>query len=260
MGSYQPNIMLRLRQTECEHNVHILFAVESGSRAWGFASPDSDWDVRFVYVHKPEWYFQIAERKDTIEKMYPDGIDLSGWELGKALRLFKRSNPSLFEWLESPVVYSEDKAFMAKIRKLESRYFNADKAMFHYNHTYKKHYDSYMEDYGLPLKRFMYYLRGVLVCKWLEQHKSVPPVLFEELVNATVDNGTIKEQIARLLELKRQSKEHNMMPVDEQLFGWAHEQAEHYDSLVKKLRVENKTNTDEALDRLYFEEVQSFLH
>lgn len=259
MRDNQPDILLRLRQTECEHNVRILFAVESGSRAWGFASPDSDWDVRFVYVHKPEWYFQIEERKDTIERMYPDDIDLGGWELGKALKLFKRSNPSFFEWLESPVVYCEDKPFMSKIRNLECRYFDADRAMFHYNHIYKKHNDRYIEDYGLPLKRFLYYLRGVLVCKWLERHRCVPPVLFENLVNATVDNGRIKKQIAQLLELKRQSMEHNMMPVNGQLFGWTLEQAEYYDCLVKKLRVEKKTNTDVALNRLYFDEVGFYL-
>lgn len=116
-----------------------------------------------------------------------------------------------------------------------------------------------MEDFGLPLKRFLYYLRGVLVCKWLEGHKSVPPVVFETLVDVTVDDGRIKEEIAKLLALKRQSKEHNMMPVNDLLFGWAHGQAEYYDRLVKNLWVESKTNSDEELNRLYFEEVQSFL-
>lgn len=86
-----------LREIEEQYNVKILFAVESGSRAWGFASKDSDWDVRFIYVHDPEWYFHIEEQKDTIEQMFPDEVDASGWDLKKALRLFKRSNPSFFD-------------------------------------------------------------------------------------------------------------------------------------------------------------------
>ena len=98
----QERISKHLREIEEQHHVKILYAVESGSRAWGFASPDSDWDVRFIYVHEPEWYFHIEEQKDTIEQMFPDETDMSGWDLRKALRLFKSSNPSLFEWLHSP--------------------------------------------------------------------------------------------------------------------------------------------------------------
>ena len=116
-----------LREIEAQYHVKVLFAVESGSRAWGFASKDSDWDVRFVYVHEPAWYFHIEEQKDTIEHIFPDETDLSGWELKKALRLFKRSNPSFFEWLHSPIVYRKDHAFMAEIKQMEAQYFNAEK-------------------------------------------------------------------------------------------------------------------------------------
>jgi predicted nucleotidyltransferase len=91
----QERISKHLREIEEQHRIKILYAVESGSRAWGFSSPDSDWDVRFIYVHEPEWYFHIEEQKDTIEQMFPDETDMSGWDLKKALRLFKSSNPSL---------------------------------------------------------------------------------------------------------------------------------------------------------------------
>ena len=93
----QERISKHLREIEEQHHIKILYAVESGSRAWGFSSPDSDWDVRFIYVHEPEWYFHIEEQKDTIEQMFPDETDMSGWDLKKALRLFKSSNPSPWE-------------------------------------------------------------------------------------------------------------------------------------------------------------------
>lgn len=245
-----------LREIEEQYHVKILFAVESGSRAWGFASKDSDWDVRFVYVHEPTWYFHIEEQKDTIEHMYADETDLSGWELKKALRLFKRSNPSFFEWLHSPIVYEKDDYFMNEIKQLESQYFNAERAIFHYNHIYKKHNDRYIKDCGLPLKRFLYYLRGILVCKWLEDKGTVPPVRFIELVNATVDEENIKDKIAHLLELKKQSNEHNLEPVDEELFTWAQEWAEYYDKKVDTIHPEKKTNPDDRLNKLMYETVK----
>ena len=194
----QERISKHLREIEEQHHVKILYAVESGSRAWGFASPDSDWDVRFIYVHEPEWYFHIEEQKDTIEQMFPDETDMSGWDLKKALCLFKSSNPSLFEWIHSPIIYQMDETFINEIRQMEDQYFNKEKAMFHYNHIYKKHNDRYIKDYGLPLKRFLYYLRGILVYKWLTDEGTMPPVRFSELVNATVEDTSIKEKIAHL--------------------------------------------------------------
>ena len=108
-------------------------------------------------------------------------------------------------------------------------------AMFHYNHIYKKHSDRYIRDYGLPLKRFLYYLRGILVCKWLSQKATMPPVRFKELVDATVEEPDMKAKIAHLLELKKRSNEHNLEPVDEQLFAWAQEWAEFYNQKVEQL-------------------------
>lgn len=244
-----------LREIEAQYHVKVLFAVESGSRAWGFASKDSDWDVRFVYVHEPSWYFHIEEQKDTIEHMFPDETDLSGWELKKALRLFKRSNPSFFEWLHSPIVYEKDHVFVDGIKQMESQYFDAERAMFHYNHIYKKHNDRYIKDYGLPLKRFLYYLRGILVCKWLADNGTVPPVRFTELVDATVEDKMIKEKIAYLLELKKQSNKHNLEPVDEELFNWAQEWAEFYDQKVESLHPEKKVSLDSRLNKLMFDTV-----
>lgn len=244
-----------LQEIEEQYHVKILLAVESGSRAGGFASKDSDWDVRFIYVHEPKWYYQIEEQKDTIEIMFPDEVDASGWDLKKALRLFKRSNPSFFEWIHSPIIYEIDETFITEIKKMEDEYFDADKAMFHYNHIYKKHNDRYITENGLPLKRFLYYLRGILVCKWLTDNGTIPPVRFSELVDATIEDENIKKKIEHLLEQKKQSKEHNLEPVDEELFAWAEKWAEYYNQKVEKLRPEKKISSDEQLNKLMFDTV-----
>ena len=120
-------ISAHLRCIEEEHEVKILLAVESGSRAWGFESSNSDWDVRFIYVHNPEWYFKVEEQRDVIEHMYDDDVDLVGWELRKALRLFRRSNPSLLEWFNSPIVYYVNEHFAKRIHEVEEEYFNLPK-------------------------------------------------------------------------------------------------------------------------------------
>lgn len=187
--------------------------------------------------------------------MFPDETDMSSWDLKKALRLFKSSNPSLFEWLHSPIIYQMDETFINEIRQMETQYFLKEKAMFHYNHIYKKHNDRYIKDYGLPLKRFLYYLRGILVCKWLSDKGTIPPVRFTELVNATVEDTDMKAKIAHLLELKKRSNEHNLEPVDEQIFAWAQEWAEFYNQKVEQLHPEKKTSHDDKLNKLMYDTV-----
>ena len=108
----------RLRNIEREENVCIFYACESGSRAWGFASENSDYDVRFLYIHPTDWYLSIEERRDVIERPIVDDIDLNGWDIRKALALLRRSNPPLLEWLQSPIIYHQKLTVVEKIRSL----------------------------------------------------------------------------------------------------------------------------------------------
>src|SRR6266540_3954918 len=110
----------RLDEIEANHDVRVAFCCESGSRAWGFASTDSDYDVRFIYVRRPEWYLSIdlEERRDVIETPIEGVWDVNGWDLRKALRLLRKSNPPLFEWLQSPIVYRERSSVAAQMRSI----------------------------------------------------------------------------------------------------------------------------------------------
>lgn len=136
-------ILKCLQEIEQKYEVSILLAVESGSRAWGFASENSDWDVRFVYMHKPEWYFSVDDQRDVIEEMFENDIDAVGWDIKKTLALLKRSNPSLMEWIKSPIVYRNDDFFMRDIVPLSQQCFNPTKAMYHYQRIYVKHDERY---------------------------------------------------------------------------------------------------------------------
>lgn len=250
-------IPAHLRDVEREYDVKILFAVESGSRAWGFESKNSDWDVRFIYIHKPQWYFKVEEQRDVIEHMYPDDVDLVGWELRKALSLLTRSNPSLLEWFNSPKVYLVDEPFIRRIREVERQFFDPVKAMYHYNHIYNKNNERYLQQEGYPAKRFLYYLRGILACKWIENNKSLPPVPFKQLVDATVKDKAMVDKINELILMKKGERECDMMAVDNLLVEYARGMCEYYNDCVNSFRPEQKPARVETLDSILYDMVMN---
>ena len=254
----QKAILSHLNHVEQENNVKVLLAVESGSRAWGFHSAESDWDVRFVYVHQLDWYLKVNEGKDVIEHMYNDDVDLVGWELRKTLRLFQKSNPALMEWLHSPIIYRADEVFLSRMRGVEPAYFNPIKTMYHYGSIYIKHDKRYLQNAAYPLKRFLYYLRGILACRWVEEHKSMPPVLFSELMNGTVEEVAIQQKIQELLALKKASKENDLKEVDSSLVEYARHWAEHFEQTISSFRPELTHASSHELDALLFDMVRTY--
>lgn len=245
-------IPTHLREVEEEFGVKILLAVESGSRAWGFESKNSDWDVRFIYVHKPEWYFKIKEQRNVIERMYEDDVDLAGWELRKALELFSHGNPSLLEWFNSPKVYCKNEEFIRRIQDVKSLYFNPIRSMYHYNRMYNKHNERYLQKEGCSAKRFLYYLRGVLACKWIEKNQTMPPVAFRELVKDVVDDAEIKVQIDRLLQLKKSGNECDLQMVDAKLQLYTHQLADYFDAHIGSFHPELQRVSHEKLDAILY--------
>ena len=249
-------ILSHLEDIERKYDVRVLLAVESGSRARGLFSDESDWDLRFVYVNKLDWYLNVNEGRDVIEEMFDDNIDMVGWELRKTLRLFQKSNPSLMEWLHSPVIYRADEDFLSRMRALEPKYFNPIKTMYHYESLYIKHDKRYLQDSANPLKRFLHYLRGILSCQWLEEHKTMPPVLFDELVQATVDDEVIRQKIEALIALKRQTKQNDNLEVDASLVEYARHLADHFEQTIPDFRPEiSHTGDTSDLDSLLGEMV-----
>lgn len=198
----------------------------------GFASKDSDYDVRFVYVHRKEWYLQLVEGRDVIEELDPDGVmDFAGWDIKKALLLMGKGNCAFAEWLNSPIVYYRDEDFFMGMSILMGDYFRLISAVNHYYHMAMNHDKRYLEKRGCELKRFMYHLRGLLAAKWAATYETYPPVLFEELVEKMVPDQKIRDEIARMVELKRESREHNTTIVSDELINFAARTAEEIESL-----------------------------
>lgn len=208
-------IQRRLRAVEDEHDVRVLFAVESGSRAWGFPSPNSDYDVRFIYAHPREWYLSldVEERRDVIEYEIVDDIDLSGWDIRKALKLFWNSNPSFVEWLHSPIVYRDEADFAERARALLPGVYDVNKGVHHYLGMADKNYRGYLKAKLVPLKKYFYVLRPLLAIRWLERYRTPAPVEFGRLRELVADDADLDGQIERLVARKQRSQEKEFVPV-----------------------------------------------
>ena len=199
----------RLRAAEAEHDVKVLFSIESGSRAWGFASPDSDYDVRFVYVRPLHWYasFDVENRPDVIEYPIVDDFDINGWDLRKALGLLLKYNPSLIEWLHSPIIYRDDGHFASACKALLADSFNTTRAAYHYLSMARKNYREHLQADEVRLKKYLYVLRPLLTLRWLAEHRSPAPIVFDELRVAVNVEPVVDLAIDDLLTRKKASGE-----------------------------------------------------
>ena len=195
----------KLKEIEERENIKILHCVESGSRAWGFASPDSDYDVRFIYVRNKDFYLRLDKTRDVIEWQLDDTLDINGWDLKKALQLLYKSNPTIFEWNASPIVYQTTDEW-AQISSILNKYFVKKSGLYHYLSTAKTNYRTYMKGETVKYKKYFYVLRPLLACKWILDKGTPPPMLFSALMQEYLDEE-IKSDVEKLLDLKINSPE-----------------------------------------------------
>lgn len=247
-------IKKEIERLEDRHEIKILLAVESGSRAWGFASTDSDWDVRFVYIHNLDWYLKIDEQKDSQEEILPNDIDLAGWKLKKALRLFRKSNPPMLEWLRSPIIYKEQFSTAEKLRDLSEKYFNPKSCMHHYLSMARNNFREYLRTDFVKSKKYFYVLRPVLACGWIKNTNSFPPMEFQDLVDSQIKDAQIKTEIAELLTRKMSGKELKEEPKIGILNDFLEQKIEFYNDYVEQIEPNEKPPT-ELLDELFKETI-----
>lgn len=247
-------IKKELARIEDESEIKILLAVESGSRAWGFASADSDWDVRYIYIHKLDWYLKIDEQKDSLEEILPNELDLSGWELKKALKLFRKSNPPMLEWLRSPIIYTEQFSTAEKLREFSQTYFNPKSCMYHYLSMAKGNFKEFLQRDAVRLKKYFYVLRPVLACDWIKETNSFPPMEFKKLLDSQVKDAIIRCEIDELLKRKIAGDEMKEEPKIEILNDFLEEKINFYNDFVGEIEANEKPNT-EMLDTLFKETI-----
>ncbi|MDZ7813935.1 MAG: nucleotidyltransferase domain-containing protein [Ideonella sp.] len=203
-------ILEHLRSIEQTHDVRVLFACESGSRGWGFASPDSDYDVRFVYVHRLSWYLSVHPGRDVIELPISGVLDINGWDLRKALGLIQQSNPTLVEWLRSPIQYLAHENTCALLEALAAGHFSATKGWNHYLSMARKNYRGYLKGDEVRFKKYLYVLRPLMAARWIASNAGIPPMRFATLaqhVLSPVTDADLIKDINALLEVKMRASE-----------------------------------------------------
>ena len=216
MRDIQKEIQDSLDAVEKEYDVRILLAAEAGSRAWGFASEDSDYDVRFIYVMKPEEYLRIDPVRDVIEYRLDEVMDINGWDIRKVLGALGKGNPNVMEWIASPVMYRKSGQW-EQLNALMGRYFSHKASIYHYYGTANSTYKSSLCGDTVRYKKYFYALRPLLCCRWIERYGSIPPVLFSGLLKLfdgtdEVLDDVLYGNIQELLQRKAQTGEKEENP------------------------------------------------
>jgi predicted nucleotidyltransferase len=248
-------ILNKLEELERKHDIKILYACESGSRAWGFHSGNSDYDIRFIYVHKLSWYLSVTENRDVIEEITGE-LDLSGWELRKALKLLAKGNSAIIEWINSPIVYLSDPEFTLELNILADTNFNIKSAIYHYIHMAKNNYNSYIKGRSyVSVKKYLYVIRPLLNCMFMQNYRSMPPASMD-LSMGLLEPFKAYSEVVVLIKAKKAGKELGQGPssrvlndfIEESLFFF-----ELYVMDIKGVRVDYR-----ALNKLLYDQVMRF--
>ncbi|MGI8387213.1 nucleotidyltransferase domain-containing protein [Robertmurraya sp. P23] len=252
-----------LQQIEREYDVKVLYACESGSRAWGFPSMDSDYDVRFLYVHTKKWYLSIDQGRDVLEVPSKDTLsisvhpllDMSGWELTKALRLYRKSNPPFFEWLHSDILYYEKYSTLEKLLAIEHKVFSPVTCLYHYVSMAKRNFRSYLLEEEVHHKKYFTVLRPLLAGKWIISNHTFPPIEFDVLVKELVPIGPVRQSIEELIAQKRARAEHSLKlePPIRVLNEYLQQEFEYIERMMKDMKVSDKNTSTHLLNEIFRE-------
>lgn len=240
-----------LRQIEKEYQVKILYACETGSRAWGFPSPDSDYDIRFLYMHETNWYLSLSDKKDTIEFMLNEELDITGWDLRKSLVLLKKANAPLIERFQSPIEYYSVPGFKENFSRLIKDYYSPTAVFYHHYSLAKKFWEEIKDQQTIKLKQYFYLIRSMLSCNWITQNSSVLPMHLEGLMKLINDHS--RDNLRKLVKLKATVGEKYVHPVEKNLHAWLVNLWDKIDSAKESL-VANNNNFD-ALNDFFIQTV-----
>ncbi|WP_337653400.1 nucleotidyltransferase domain-containing protein [Allisonella histaminiformans] len=243
----EARIKEELNKIEAAEGVRIIWSAESGSRAWGFASPDSDYDVRFIYVRNKVDYLRLDKVRDVIEWRLDDVLDISGWDIRKALELLYKSNPTLFEWCASPIIYKETEEAQW-LKDMLPQYFSMKKSLYHYLSMAKSNYHKYLQGEEVRLKKYFYVLRPILAAQWILDKKCAPPMQFATLVDTELEEA-MKPQVSRLLAMKKNTPEMGTAPKIEEINRYIDRKLEEIQSAAEAL--DNTEAEWDALNELF---------
>lgn len=253
MNSIQEQIQTKLDQIEIEHRVRIPLAVESGSRAWGFASPDSDYDCRFIYVRPKDAYLSVFPQKDTIDYS-PDAIfDLSGWDVRKAILHLVKSNAVMLEWLRSDVIYRKNDPFAAELWSLGQSFFHPVAVTWHYLSMAANKCREIKAGDSASIKTYLYVLRPLACARFIRQHQEIPFMEYARNLHEISVPKEILNEVEQLLTQKQQAKEADLLPKQELLLRYFDQEmaeTEHWLSVNKVEKSKDKQKADDCFRKV----------
>lgn len=255
MNPIQTTILEKLADIEKRYPVKILYACESGSRAWGFPSPDSDYDVRFIYAFEQDTYLSFLPEKDIIELPVNEVLDITGWDLRKAIQLTMKRNITLYEWLQSPIVYREMEGFRDGLWKLIREGYSPVSSVFHYLSLARNSMEAGLQGEEVKLKKYFYVLRALLTARWAADKLSVPPMEFRPLLALLQDRPDLVATIEDLLERKKTADEKTLIPVQAALQQYIEEEFERISLVAKTLPA--GSSDGEALSAFFIQTIRS---
>ena len=253
MSDIKQQIADKLAKVEHDEHVKVLYAVESGSRAWGVESPDSDYDVRFIYIRKRKEYLRLQEKRDVMECQLDEVLDINGWDLKKALIQFHKGNATLFEWANSPIVYKEAQGWREVYESCKP-YFSIKAALHHYYGTARSTFCQYLQGDEVPYKKYIYALRPLLACKYIEDSHGVAPVRFDELLRQELPKD-LRTEIEWMLQVKAKSCEADRNPRLPLLHRYIETEIRRYGRVAKEM-ADDRTLGWEALDAAFLKAVE----
>jgi uncharacterized protein len=230
------NISHLVTEIERRNNIKILYACETGSRAWGFPSPDSDFDIRLLYMHERDWYLSLSVKKDTVEIMDGD-LDITGWDLKKSLTLLKKSNAPLIERFNSPIEYFSVPSFKADFKNLITSYYSPIAVFIHHYSLATKFWQELKDKEEIKLKSYFYLIRSLLSCNWIVKDDAVLPMHIEGLMNYVDEE--YKEKLRTLIALKASVGETYLHKSDRNLNEWIMSLFNYIEARKKKLATNN---------------------
>ena len=246
-------IVNKLKEIEFNEGIQMLFACETGSRAWGFPSPDSDYDARFIYKHDLDWYLSLKDRKDSIQIPIEGDLDITGWELKKCMSLMYKSNCALFERLQSRIIYMSKDGFADIMMGLASKCFSAKAAMHHYHSMSLKYVEQCMKHNNVKLKSYFYAIRTTMAASWIRIKGSVAPIYMPDMY-AVVD-AQIVTAIEELIHLKSKKNESYMHVRNNVIDEYLQDQIQTNENIKDQLSV-GKRNVS-LLDEFFISEIKS---
>jgi len=252
-------IVGHLRDLMQQHGCRLLFAGESGSRAWGLQSPDSDYDVRCIYAHPAHWYLSIEDRRDTIETVFPDDIDIAGYELRKALRLFSTCNIPINEQIQNPVFYGGESAFAVRLCALIPTYFNKNRALFHYTNIAAQTIP-HVQGLFIGLHRIFYIIRPLLACEWIANFGSMPPTEFQKLLDADLLPLPLLNEVAAIVQRKMCTimGDRESLQLSKELLYWMTESLARHQESLRLVSAGAAVGSLEPLNELFRSSIDGF--